>query len=86
MGEFWNEFLDGLDTPGGHIVLLLVLLASSIGMWQIGFPHWDSVAQPVIGALLMRMTGMRPNRERRRLKELEKRRQQENPLGIGRSE
>ncbi len=30
MMQFWREFLDSLDTPGGHIVILLFLFYSGV--------------------------------------------------------
>jgi len=28
---YWHQFLDSLDSPGGHIAVLLALLAAGIG-------------------------------------------------------
>ena len=52
-----SNWLDALDTPGGHILMLFLLFLVSVGLWKIGFPEWAAITGPVTGGLLGRLTG-----------------------------
>ena len=56
-------WLDALDTPGGHILMLFLMFIISVGLWYIGFPEWTAISGPVTGGLLVRLTGNKSNQQ-----------------------
>lgn len=48
-----RQFFDTLDTPGGHLVLLAVLMAAGIAMEVWSLPKGEDVLVGSFGALLM---------------------------------
>lgn len=48
-----QSFLDSVDTPGGHLVLLMLLMAAGVGMESLKLPKGEDVLVGAFGALLM---------------------------------
>jgi hypothetical protein len=51
----WRRFLDSLDTPGGHYVILLTLAALGVLSWKWGYPGAQAIVGGGIGALFYSM-------------------------------
>jgi hypothetical protein len=46
---------DALDTPGGHIFVLMFLILVGIGCYFLHYPKYDVIVEAAIGALLYSM-------------------------------
>ena len=58
----WHAFLDSLDSDGGHILVLVVLMTMGAAMHALGSS--DSVLAGAFGALLLALKNTGSNRER----------------------
>lgn len=58
--HLWKEFLDTLDTPGGHILMAFVLFIIGLIATKYGF-EGKEVSSLSLGALLLALKGQRPN-------------------------
>ena len=56
--ERWKEFLDSLDTSGGHIFVLGCLVLLAVMMQQSHAPKADDILLGGFGALLAVLRGM----------------------------
>lgn len=54
---WWRSFLDSLDSDGGHIFVLLALMAVGMSM------HTPSVVDGAFGALLLALKNAGSNKE-----------------------
>lgn len=61
----WHDLFEALDTPSGHIIILSGFFVFSVFLWKIGYPNWEQLEGPILGALLMRLTGMRTLQEKK---------------------
>lgn len=57
----WQEFLDSLDTTGGHVFVLLLLMSIGVGMHLGSIPKGEDVIIAALGALLGALKGMGRN-------------------------
>lgn len=55
----WKEFLNSLDTPGGHVLILLVGLGLLFAASKTGWAPADKYVGEVVGALLYALKGDR---------------------------
>jgi hypothetical protein len=53
----WKELLDTLDTPGGHLVLLLLLFGTGALLQAAGVPEGRDVMVGSFSALLLACRG-----------------------------
>ncbi len=60
--RIWQDFLDSLDSTGGHLFMLCVLL---LILPHIGLSDAAKFEGEVIGALLMALSSTRSNKTRR---------------------
>jgi len=49
----WKEFLGSLDSPGGHILLLLVAVAALLAATACGLQSAEKFLGEFVGALLL---------------------------------
>lgn len=63
--DYWRSFLDSLDSNGGHIFILFVLIVVSVRMLKYDWSMVDakSVLSATLGALLMKFRPSGSNRE-----------------------
>jgi hypothetical protein len=61
MMQGWKTWLDTLDTPGGHVLLLTGLLLLGIAMVWLKLPKGDDILVGVFGALLGALRGTQKN-------------------------
>ncbi len=57
----WKEFLDTLDTPGGHIFLLACMVLLAVMMQQSKVPKAEDILIGSFGALLAVLRGVQKN-------------------------
>lgn len=60
----WERWLDALDSSGGHIALLLVLMLIGAGLVLIGIPKGEDVLVGAFGALLGALRTTQSNQAR----------------------
>jgi hypothetical protein len=60
---WWRTFLDSLDSSGGHIVLMFLLMAMGMGMIHRGMMEGGTVVAGSFGALLTMLKEKGSNRE-----------------------
>jgi hypothetical protein len=53
----WKELLDTLNTPGGHILILLMLVVGMTAATAFGVPKADDMCVGSFGALLAILSG-----------------------------
>lgn len=63
MLDLWRGWLDSLDSPGGHIVLLIGLVAYAWHMFQVDNTAGGQVLNLALGALFGMLTTRKSNRE-----------------------
>ena len=56
----WKNFLDSLDTTGGHILLLIGVLVMLFGATHAGMQSADKFMGEAFGALLYSLRGQIP--------------------------
>jgi hypothetical protein len=57
----WKAFLDSLDTPGGHVFILLMLVVVSVGALAAEVPAAEPVAVAAGAALMVALRGQKRN-------------------------
>ncbi len=60
----WERLLDSLDTSGGHIFIMLLLLLIGIAMNKSGMPKGDEIVIGAFSALLMALKSVNSNHHR----------------------
>jgi hypothetical protein len=65
MMRSWHDFLDSLDSDGGHIIVLLALIVIGAVAFRHGFPKAEDVIMGAFGALLLMLKAAGSNREHR---------------------
>jgi hypothetical protein len=62
---WWRTFLDSLDSNGGHIFILMVLILGGFGVLQFEWANMKAteIISAAIGALLMMLKSQPSNRE-----------------------
>lgn len=65
----WGNFLDTLDSSGGHIALLFMLLIVGIAMLQFHIDKGEDVMMGAFGALLLALKTASSNHARTNGKE-----------------
>lgn len=55
----WRKFLESLDTPGAHMIVLLQLMILLFLAQRLGWQSAERFEGEVIGALLMGLKGVR---------------------------
>ena len=60
----WERMLDTLDTSGGHIALLFVLLIVGVGMMVWHVPKGEDVMAAALGAILLSLKTAHSNHTR----------------------
>ena len=63
--RFWHDFLDSLDSNGGHIAVLVFLMLLGAIAFRNGFPKAEDVVMGAFGALLLALKESGSNKERR---------------------
>jgi len=48
----WERFLDSLDSAGGHLVILLLLVGAGVFMQRFGLAKGEDILIGAFGALL----------------------------------
>ncbi|HYE86362.1 MAG TPA: hypothetical protein VEA16_08400 [Vicinamibacterales bacterium] len=61
---FWHNFLDSLDTPGGHIAVLVFLVVLGVGLVQFDIAKGEDVLVGAFAALLAMLRGTSSNHNR----------------------
>jgi len=51
----WHLFTDSLDSNGGHIVILLLLIVAGIVISKLGIMQGEALTTGAFGALLFKM-------------------------------
>lgn len=64
-GLAWRDFIDSLDTPGGHIICLMFLLFPAGAMVYFKLDHASVFLSEIVGALLIVLRGTQKNVELR---------------------
>jgi hypothetical protein len=59
----WRSFLDSLDTGGGHIFVLIVLIAGGSGLFFFDATAGGQIITGAFGALLMMLKIVGSNRD-----------------------
>lgn len=59
----WRHFLDSLDSDGGHIFVLLVLIAAGGTLTHLGHMDGSSIVAGAFGALLLALKNAGSNLE-----------------------
>lgn len=62
--SIWERFLDTLDSSGGHIALLFVLLLVGVAMVQFGLAKGEDVMMGAFGALMLSLKTAHSNHTR----------------------
>ena len=57
----WKAFLDSLDTPGGHIFILLMLVGASVAALANKVPAAEPLAVAAGTALMVVLRGQKRN-------------------------
>jgi hypothetical protein len=57
----WRNFLDSLDTPGGHIFMLVLLMSVGAGIVLLRIDYGKEILAGSFGALLYSMRGQVSN-------------------------
>lgn len=57
----WKALLDSLDTPGGHIWLLFLLVMVGVGLAWLKVPKGEDILIGSFGALLGALRGATKN-------------------------
>lgn len=65
----WGQLLDTLDSSGGHLALLLVLMLIGVGMVHLGIEKGEDVMIGAFGALLGALRTAQSNQARANGKE-----------------
>jgi hypothetical protein len=52
-----RSILDAIDTPGGHIIVCILLIGIGAGMWKLGMPKGDDLIVGATGVLFAAMRG-----------------------------
>ena len=60
----WERVLDTLDSSGGHVFLLFVLLLVGVGMVHLGVDKGEDVMMGAFGALLLTLKTAHSNHTR----------------------
>ena len=60
---WWRTFLDSLDTPGGHIILMFLLMGFGIYMIHVSIMEGAGIVSGSFGALLIMLKEKGSNRE-----------------------
>lgn len=60
---WWRTFLDSLDSPGGHIIVLVFLLCAGIGLVVKGVMEGSTVVGGSFGALLVVLKDAKSNKD-----------------------
>ena len=60
---WWRTFLDSLDTPGGHIVLMFALMIFGVGMIHYSIMEGSTIVTGSFGAILIMLKEKGSNRE-----------------------
>lgn len=66
MGLAWRDFIDSIDTPGGHIVVLLLIVSGAGIAVQSGVEDLRYIMHEAFGALLLACKGAAKNLEIRK--------------------
>lgn len=61
--NLFERFLDSIDTPGGHICVLVMLMLMGVGMVHIGVAKGEEVLIGTFGALLAVLRGTSSNKQ-----------------------
>lgn len=65
----WERLLDTLDSSGGHIAVLILLLLVGVGMVKFGVTKGEDVMMGAFGALLLALKTASSNHARNNGKE-----------------
>jgi hypothetical protein len=60
----WHDFLDSLDSDGGHLALMVFLMIVGVVAFRHGYPKADDVIIGAFGALLGALKGVGSNKDR----------------------
>jgi hypothetical protein len=60
---WWRTWLDSLDTPGGHIVLMFVLMLFGVAMIHFSMMEGSTIVTGSFGAILIMLKEKGSNRE-----------------------
>ena len=52
-----RNFIQMIDTPGGHIVVCIILIFVGAGLWKLGMPKGDDLIVGATGVLFAAMWG-----------------------------
>lgn len=59
----WSKFLDTIDSSGGHLFLLFLLILLGMGSYLLSIPKAEDIMMGAFGALLMALKGTTSNKE-----------------------
>lgn len=65
MMQVWHDFLDSLDSSGGHIVVLFIMIVVASIAYRHGFPKAEDLGEEAFGAMLLALKSVYSNRERK---------------------
>lgn len=65
MMKHWHDFLDSLDSDGGHIFLLLMLMGVGMIGLRFNVAKAEDILTGAFGALLMSLKNAGSNKDRR---------------------
>lgn len=57
----WKAFLDSLDTPGGHIFILVMLVGASVAALASAVSAAEPLAAATFAALMVALRGQKRN-------------------------
>lgn len=62
---YWRTFLDSLDSDGGHIMILMILIVGGFGLLRFDWANMKAgeIIAGAFGALLMMLKSAGSNRE-----------------------
>lgn len=60
----WGQWLDSLDSGGGHIAILLLLIVLGVVMVKLGIDKGEDVLVGAFGALLVALRTSERNQKR----------------------
>jgi hypothetical protein len=63
--RIWHDFLDSIDSDGGKILLLILLMLIGFGGSKLGVPNAEDIIMGAFGALLLALKDSGSNKDRR---------------------
>lgn len=65
MRHRWHDFLDSLDSNGGHIFILMLLIVGGMLAVRFNIMNAQDIVQGAFGALLLALKNAASNQSRR---------------------